>query len=168
MKIRDNWIADQSHLVLDGFGDEVVGFHLAVERKLSTIGDPQISWDMESGETVFVRALFGKRRDLLVIKNKNFPEYSVLLAAQAHGTALHVAWMVLIEPRLAKDVRRALQVGVAPETRFEIGSEMDAIDLMDLRAFLGITRLAFKHAVRELTNQDPELDESPRGAENIE
>jgi hypothetical protein len=167
MKIRDNWVPDQSHMVLDGAGSEVVGFYLAVERKLSSIGDPQISWRMESGETGFVRALLGKRRDLLVIKNQNFPEYSVLLAARAHGTALHAAWMVLIEPRLAKDLRRALRVDAEPETRFEIGSELDAIDLMDLRAFLGITRLAFKHAVRELTDQEPEIDDA-RHAEGVE
>jgi len=158
MKIRDNWIADQSHLVLDGLGDEAVGFYLAVERKLSAIGDPQISWQMESGETGFFHALLGKRRDLLVINNEHFPEYNVLFAAQAHGRALHVAWLVLIEPRLAKDLRRAVQVDAEPGARFEIGSEMDAIDLMDLRAFLGITRLVFKDAIRALTDQEPEDD----------
>jgi len=158
MLIRDAWIPDQSHMVLDGLGDEVVGFRDAVEGKLSAIGDPEISWRMETGETGFFRALLGKRRDLLVITHKNFPEYNVLLAARAHGTALHVAWMLLVEPRLAKDLRRALRIDAEPGTRFEIGAEMDAIDLMDLRAFLGITRLVFKNAIRALSDQEPEDD----------
>lgn len=168
MKLRDSWIPDQSHTVLDGLGDDTVAFYLAAERKLSAIGDPQICWQMQSGETGFFRALLGKRRDLLVINNKNFPEYNVLLAARAHGTALHVAWMVLIEPRLAKDLRRAIQVGAEPGTRFEIGSEMDAIDLMDLRAFLGVTRMVFKDAIRTLTDQEPDDDDADRRAENLE
>jgi hypothetical protein len=166
--IRDAYIPDQSHQVLDQLGDDVVGFHAAVERKLSAIGDPEISWRMETGETGFLRALFGKRRDLLVISHKNFPEYNVLLAARAHGNALHVAWMLLVEPRLAKDLQRALRIDAEPGTRFEIGSEMDTIDLLDFRAFLGITRLVFKHAVRELTNREPDPDESSLDARGIE
>ena len=158
MLIRDAWIQDQSHMVLDGLGDEVVGFRDAAERKLSAIADPEISWRMETGETGFFRALLGKRRDMLVITHKNFPEYNVLLAARAHGTALHAAWMLLVEPRLAKDIRRAFQVDADPGTRFEIGSEMDAIDVMDLRAFLGITRLVFKDAIRALTDHEPDDD----------
>jgi hypothetical protein len=168
MLIRDAWIPEQSHTVLDGLGGEVVGFHDAAERKLSAIGDPEISWRMETGETGFFRALLGKRRDLLVISHKNFPEYNVLLAARAHGTTLHVAWMLRVEPRLAKDLRRALRIDAEPGTRFEIGSEMDTIDLMDFRAFLGITRLVLKHAVRELTDREPDPDESSLDAQGIE
>src|SRR5262249_28935344 len=139
MKIHDGWITDQTHMILDGLGHEVVGFRMAVEQKLSAIGDPEISWRMESGETGFFRALTGKRRDLLVITNERFPEYNVILAARAHGCALHVAWMVLVEPKFAKDVRRALRAYPEPGTRFEIGSEMDAIDMLDFRAYLGIS-----------------------------
>lgn len=168
MLIRDAWIPDQSHTVLDGLGHEVVGFYYAAERKLSAIDDPEISWHMETGETGFFRALLGKRRDLLVITHERFPEYNVLLAARPHGTALHVASMLLVEPRVAKDIRRALRIDVEPGTRFEIGSEMDAIDLMDFRAFLGITRLVLKHALRELTDQESDSDRPSLDAAGIE
>lgn len=168
MKLRDCLISDRSDLVIDGSGEEVVGFHVAVERKLASIRDPEISWRMETGETGFFGALLGKRRDLLVIENKKFPEYAVLVAARAHGTALHVVWMLLIEPRFAKDVRRALRLDAEPGTRFEVGSELDAIDLMDLRAFLGITRLVFKDAIRALTDHEPEEDADTRYSEDVE
>jgi hypothetical protein len=168
MRIRDGWISDQTHTILDGLGHEVVGFHCAIEEKLSAIGDPQISWRSESAETGFFRALFGKRRDLLVINHKNFPEYNVLVAARAHGTALHVAWMVLVEPKFTKDVRRAFRVDPEPGTRFEIGSEMDAIDVMDLRAFLGITRLALKHAVRAMTDEESRIEDASSTGAGVE
>ena len=168
MKLRDSWIPDQSHTVLDGLGDEAIGFFIAAERKLSAIGDAGVYWRMQSGETGFLRGLFGKRRDVLVINHKNFPEYNVVLAARAHGTALHLAWLLLIEPRFAKDLRRAFQIGAEPGTRFEIGSEMDAIDLIDLRAFLGITRMVFKDAIRALTNNEPEDNDDAREISDVE
>jgi hypothetical protein len=159
MKIQDCMISDQAYTLLDGLGQHEVGLHLAVERKLKAIGDPEITSRTESGETGFFRALFGKRRDLLVIQNSRFSEYAVLIAAKPHGTALHVAWMVLVEPRLARDVRRALRIDAEPGSRFEVGAELDAIDLMDLRGFLAVTRLSLKHAIRELTDQESEEDD---------
>jgi hypothetical protein len=159
VKIQDCMISDQAYTLLDGLGQHEVGLHLAVERKLKAIGDPEITSTTASGETGFFRALFGKRRDLLVIRNSRFSEYAVLIAARAHGTALHVAWMVLVQPRLVRDVRRALQVDAEPGARFAIGAELDAIDLMDVRGFFAVTRLALKHAIRELTDQEPEEDD---------
>ena len=41
-----------------------------------------------------------------------------------------------------------------PEARFDIGGELDVFDVMDLKAFIGITRLALKQAIRELTDDD--------------
>ncbi len=168
MKIQDCMISDQAHSLLDGLGPHEVGLHRAVQRKLATIGAPDITWAMETGETGFLRAMLGKRRDVLLIQNIHFTEYAVLVAARSHGTVLHVAWMVLVEPRLARDVRRALRLDADPGRRFEVGAELDAIDMIDLRAFIGITRLALTHAIRELTDGDADdeaLDDGPVTAE---
>ena len=154
MKIQDCMISEQAHSLLDGLGQHEVGLQRAVQRKLAAIGDPDITWAMETGETGFFRAMLGKRRDVLVVNNVRFTEYAVLIAARPHGSVLHVAWMLLVEPRLARDVRRALRLDAGPGDRFEVGAELDAIDLIDLRAFIGITRLALKHAIRELTDGD--------------
>ena len=59
MKLDESMITEQSHMLLDGFGHEVVGLHLAIERCLRSIGDPEISWRMETAETGFFRALAG-------------------------------------------------------------------------------------------------------------
>ena len=59
MKLDESMITEQSHMLLDGFGHEVVGLHLAIERRLRSIGDPEISWRMETAETGFFRALAG-------------------------------------------------------------------------------------------------------------
>ena len=157
MRLHGLLIADQTHSVLDGLGGEVVGLHLAVERKLQTIGDPEISWRMETAETGFFRALAGKRRDMLVIEHSRLREYAVLISSRAHGRVLHVAWMVLVTPRLASDLRRIVRFEAEPGTRFELGAELDVFDVMDLRAFVSISRLVLRSAIRELTDDESVL-----------
>jgi hypothetical protein len=144
-------IAQQSHLVLDKYGSEAVEFHRCIETKLEEISDPNISWEMDSADVGFVRGLAGVRRDFLVVRHRKFGEYAVLISAKAHGTALHVAWMIMTSPRLANDLRRMVRRDDASASRFSIAAELDLFDCMDLEAFLGLARLAFKYAVREVT-----------------
>jgi hypothetical protein len=154
VKLSELMIADQAHSVLDRVGREVVGLHLAVERHLHSIGDPSISWRMETAETGFLRALAGKRRDVLLIQHARLREYVVLISARAHGRVLHVAWMVLVTPRLASDLRRLVRFEAEPGARFDIGAELDVFDVLDLKAFIGITRLALRQAIREITDDE--------------
>ena len=151
-------IAEQAHSVHDGLGRDVVGIQLAVERKLRSIGAPEISWRMETAETGFFRALAGKRRDMLVIEHSRLREYAVLISSRAHGRVLHVAWMVLVTPGLVSDLRSVLRFTAEPEAPLDIVAELDVFDVMDLKAFIEITRLALKHAIRELTDDESVFD----------
>ncbi len=157
MKLRDMLIVDQSNTIIKGLARERVGILLTVERELERVSDSAISWRTETAETGFVRALRGKRRDALRITHKKLPEYTVVVCAQPHGKVLHVAWMVLAAPRLRKDLRRALRLATSSGERFEVGSELDVFDVMDLKAFLGITRLALQDALRALTDDKDAL-----------
>jgi len=143
---------------LDGLGHEVVGLQLAMERKLAAIGDPEISWCSETAETGFFRAILGKRRDAFVVSHRRFREYHFVVFCQAHGTALHVAAIVLVSPTMRNDLRRAVRLDAEPGARFEVGGELDAFDELECRGFLAVARLALRHAIRELTNDDLEED----------
>jgi len=159
MRLHNAMIALQSHLVLDRYGSEAVAFQRCIETKLEEIGDPNISWEMDSGDVGFVRGLAGVRREFLVVRHRKFGEYAVLFSARAHGTALHTAWLVMTSPRISSGLRRMVRRDDASESRLSIAAELDLFDCMDLEAFLGVTRLAFKYAVREVTgdkgNDDP-------------
>lgn len=160
MNIQDYIIAKQSHTLLDGQGGETFGLYEAVEAKLATIADPEVSWSMESGDTGLLRALTGKRRELLRIQHRRFREYTVMIAARAHGTALHVSWLLMVSPSFLKDVRRATGLRSAGDGRFEIGSELDPLDVLDLDAFVAETRLALRAAVHELTELQENAEEA--------
>jgi hypothetical protein len=155
MKLANN-IAEQTHVVLDGCGDDEVGFQLAVERKLELVGAPNIAWSVESGDTGFFRALAGKRRDFLAIRDGRFREYTVLVSARPTGTALHVSWILLADARLLNDLRRVARVEGADGDRLAIGAECDAFAMLDLVDFIAVTRLAFRAAIREFARFDDE------------
>jgi len=156
MRLYEAMIADQSCVLLDGLGQEAVGLFLAVERKLAAMAAPDVTWRMATADTGLVQAFLGKRRDLLVIEHRRLREYAVLISCRAYGAVLHVAWMVLVTPRLANDLHRALRFNTDRGSRFEIGAELDVFDVADLKAFIGITRLALRAAIRELTDDEPD------------
>ena len=165
MKLHESLIAGQSHQLLDELGHEAVGIVLEVERKLRSIDVPEISWQMETG---VLRGMAGKRRDILVVEHAQFCEYKVLIASRTVGSALHLSWMLTVTPRQTKGLRRALRLGVERENRFRIGDELDLFDMFDLNAFVKVTQLALKHAVRILAAGGDPSDEAVEWAPGLE
>lgn len=160
MKLHEMMIAEQFDTLLEGLGQEAVGLQLGVERRLAAMGAPGVSWGMESGEIGFFRALAGRRRDLLCIDYDRLPEYRVLISARPFGSVLHVSWFLFVSPKIGKDIRRAFRLGAEPGKRFEVGAELDLFDLCDLNAFVGLTKLALRAAIRELADAEPEVDDT--------
>ena len=152
MNIQKYTIAEQMNTLLDGLGDEEVGLYSAVERKLAAIAAPDVTWRTETGDTGFLRALVGRRRYQLQIEHARFTEYVVVVSARTYGTVLHVSWLLLAAPRLLNDIRRTLRLGADRESRFDIGAELDDFDILDLEAFVAVTRLALRTAIRELSD----------------
>jgi len=118
-----------------------------------------VTWEMESGDTGLLRAILGRRTDFLRIRHARFSEYSVLVSARANGTALHLSWLVLATARFANDLRRSLRVGVDGGGRFEVGAELDWLDVLRLNDFFAVTKLAFKYAIKAVANAES-IDES--------
>lgn len=162
MRLRDFMIAEQLHRILEGFGHEAVGLTVAVERQLRVVAVPGMSWEMDSVETGLFRGLAGKRRDFLVVKHDRLREYRVLICGRSYGTALLASWIMMASPRLANDVARTLRLTSEREGRYDIGAELDVFDMMDLNAFVGVTRFALKNAIAELT-EEQEADGDPPG-----
>jgi hypothetical protein len=150
MKLHESMIVEHSDTLLDGLGSEAVGFYLAVERKLGLIKAPEVTWAMESGDTGLLRAMLGRRMDFLRIRHARFAEYSVLISARQNGTTLHLSWLVFAAARLANDIRRSLRLDGDGGDRFEVGAELDLLEVLRLNDFFAVTKLAFKSAIQGL------------------
>jgi hypothetical protein len=158
MKLTDYGIAEQSHQLIEGVGDDALGLLAAVERHLAIVDAADLSWEMQSIDTGLLRALSGRCRDFLVVEHAKLKEYQVLISARDYGTALLVTWMLTATPHLKNELVRAIRLSSGVKGRHDIGAELDVFALMDLNAFVAISRLALKKAVAELTN-DEALDE---------
>ena len=154
MKLDASAVADWFDTVLDGLGHDAVGLRLAVERKLSSIGADGISWRMDTIDEGLFRAMAGQRRDFLVIEHRELREYAVLIGAEPEGSALHVVWMLTAQVRLLNDMKRILSPRIDGESRVQLGAELRLLGSLKLSAFVDLTRLALKHAIRQLTNDD--------------
>jgi hypothetical protein len=161
MKLHESMIVEQYDTLLDGLGNEAVGFYLAVERKLGLIEAPGVTWDMETGDTGLLRAMLGRRTDLLRIRHARFSEYSVLVSARQNGTVLHLSWLVLATAKFANDLRRTLRLDGEDGGRFQVGAELDVLDVLRLNDFFAVTKLAFKAAIHEFAHTEPADDSTP-------
>ncbi len=154
MKLSDHQIAEQSHQILEGLGDEALGLLAAVERNLAIVAAPDIAWEMQSVDTGFLRSLAGRRRDFLIVEHTKFKEYLVLIAARKFGTVLQASWLLVASPRLSNQAVRAMRLTADAKGRHDIGSELTVLQTMDLDAFIGITRLCFRKAIAEFIRDD--------------
>jgi hypothetical protein len=161
-------IVETIHRLLPGLGADAIGFLASVERNLAIVGAPDISWAMQSVDTGLFRCLAGRSRHFLSITHAKF-EHIVLIAARPYGTVLQVSWLLTASPRLSKEIVRAVRLTSDAKSRHDIGAELDPFALMDLNAFIDITRLAFKQGVAELT-EDEEAEDSgtPPDIESVE
>ena len=164
MMLTEQHIAEQSHQLLEQLGDESIGLLATVEKHLAIVGAPDISWEQRSVDTGLLRALSGRRRDFLVVEHSKLREYQVLISARAYGTALMVTWMLTATPRLTNEIVRAMRLTSDAKGRHDIGAELDMFALIDLNAFIAITRLVLKKAVADLTD-DEETDQSDSSSE---
>ena len=152
MTLKDHQVVEQAQFLLDGHGHDAVGLLLALERRLEAISAPEVSWFMESGETGLMRSLIGCRRDLLCVKHDRFNEYTAAISARPLGSVLQVSWLLLASPRITNDLRRLFRLGVERGSRFEIGSELDLFEMIDLSGFVSLTRLAVRRAIGDVTD----------------
>ncbi len=156
MKLSAARVAEQFHSLLDGLGADVFGLYLGVERKLNAVGALDVSWHMATGDPGLVRGLLGKRRDLLIVEHARLREFAVVISARGIGTALHVSWMLMASPRIANDLLRTVRITPEGGSRYDLGSELDLLDALDLNGFVALTQLALKSAIRELTKEEPD------------
>jgi len=160
MKLSDHQIAEQSHQLLEGLGDETLALLVAVEKNLTIVAAPDISWEMQSVDTGLLRALAGRSRDFLVVEHTKFKEYRILISARAYGTALMATWMLTASPRLSNDIVRAMRLMAGPDSRRAVGGELTVLEMIDLHAWVSITRLAFRKAIAELAKDDDETGDA--------
>ena len=161
LSLKDGQVVRQWSVLLPNCNGEAPGLLAAIEVNLGSQGVPGLSWKQESASTGFFKALAGKRRDLLVVRNEKFPEWLVCIGAVDYGKFLSVTWYLTTTPKFLNRVRSAAAGDVLVDG-------LDLFDQADVEAFIGVTRIAVVTETRELAKKHQlDLDRLERQARGI-
>jgi len=150
LSLKDGKIAQEWSIMLPECQGGGPGLVEAIQQKFAAYEAPGLSWKEESASTGFMKSLLGKRRDFLVVRNEQFPEWLVCIGARDYGRFLYVVWYLTASPRFVNKIRAAGSGDVLVD-------ELDVFDQQDVNAFVSITRMATVTATEEFAKRR-ELD----------
>lgn len=160
LSLKDGKIVREWSTLLPECQDAGAGLIETIQRKLAAYEVPGLSWKEESASTGFLKGLMGKRRDFLVVRSEQFPEWLVCIGARDYGRFLNIVWYLTTSPKFLNKMRSA----AAGELLVD---ELDVFDQQDVNAFASVTRMATVTATEEFAEQRnldlQRLDRQARG-----
>ncbi len=109
---------------------------------------PGVNWKRESVAPGWLKGLFGKRRDFLLVSNERFDDYLMCIGARDYGTALDVSWYLTGSAKSAV-VKALSQAGGG----LFIALPLDVFDPQDLAAYVTVGHHAMLKAVEDLMRE---------------
>jgi len=165
--LKEGKILDQWATLLEQCQGEEEGVFRLVEEALTGYQAPGVTWKRESVATGFWKALKGKRRDFILVRNERFDDYLIVIGARDYGTSLDISWYLLESAKGL--IRRLLAMipGMWIVLRF-FGQlkALDVFDQQDLRAWVTMGHRSVKKAVEELIEKrklEIQIDWKSRG-----
>ena len=146
LNLKDGKIAREWSTMLPECQAEGPGLVGTIQKKLAAYEVAGLSWQEESASTGFMKSMLGKRRDFLVVRTEQFPEWLVCVGAKDYGRFLNVVWYLTVSPKFLNKMR-----GVGAGTI--LTDELDVFDQQDVSAFAAVTRMATVTATEELAEK---------------
>lgn len=149
--LKEGKIIDQWSTLIEqcqGHGEALLQ---AVEKNLARHQPPGVSWNRESVAPGWLKGLFGKRRDYLLLTHERFADYLMCVGARDYGTNLDVSWYLTASTAsaLIKGLAGIPGVGIAAGM-FAGLQALDVFDQQDLMAYVTVGHHSVLQAVQEL------------------
>jgi hypothetical protein len=138
-KIFHSWAT----LIISGKGRSETIFK-RTEELLRESEAPGVVWERISVTPSWLKGIFGKRRDYLLVKSESLKDYRVYIGARDYGVHLDVQEYVTVEPGFLKKAL-AEKIG-GPGAMFVL----DILDQQDLRAYTTAVHHCLTETVREI------------------
>ena len=161
MNLKDGKIVREWSTLLPECQAEAPGLVEAIKGKLAAYEAPGLSWKEESASTGFLKGMMGKRRDFLIVRSEQFPEWLVCIGAKDYGRFLNVVWYFTTSPKFLNKMRSAAAGDIFVD-------DLDVFDQQDVNAFAAVTRMATVTATEELAKKrDLDLERLDRQARGL-
>lgn len=165
--LKEGKILDQWATLLEQCQGEEEGVFRLVEAALTGYEAPGVTWKRESVATGFWKALKGKRRDFILVRNERFDDYLMAIGARDYGTSLDISWYMLVSA--GGLIKRLLSMipfmGLFLRMIGQV-KNLDVFDQQDLRAWVTVGHHSVKKAVEELIEKrkiEVQIDWKSRG-----
>ncbi len=153
--LKDGKILDEWSNMLGGCAGMAEELIAAVEGRIRAQEAPGVATKRESVAPGWIKGLFGKRRDYLIVTNERFDEFMLCVGARDYGKNLDIAWYLTASPKLFGKSVAAGDV------------DLDVFDKQDLRAYVTIAHHAVLDAVEDVMKRQnldvSRLDRKSRG-----
>jgi hypothetical protein len=152
--LKEGKILDQWSTLMEQCQGQGEGLLKAVETNLEKNQAPGVSWKRESVAPGWLKGLFGKRRDYLLMSNERFDDYLMCISARDYGMNLDVNWYLLGSTKsgLVRALAQVPGVGVAAGMYAALQS-LDVFDQQDLSSYVAVGHRSVLKAVDELGRQ---------------
>lgn len=161
--LKEAKILEQWAVVLERCQGEEEALLRSIEDNLKSFETPGMTWSRETVSPGWLKGLFGKKRDFLIVTHERFDDYTFYVYARDYGTLLDVSWF------LAGSTKNPIVKAVENAAGYIPGSaifRLDVFDQQDLRAYAMVGKLAVQKAVEELRARkklEAEIDWKSKG-----
>ncbi len=149
--LKEGKILDQWSTLMEQCQGHAEGLLQAVESNLKRHEAPGVTWKRESVAPGWLKGLFGKRRDYLLLTHERFDDYLMCVGARDYGTNLDVSWYLTGSTKsvLVRALAQVPGVGVAAGM-YGLLHSLDVFDQQDLTAYVTVGHHSVLDAVEEL------------------
>lgn len=161
--LKDGKIIDSWATLLEQCQGEEEGLLRAVKDHLDTFQAPGVSANRDTVAPGWLKGLFGKKREFLIVTHERFDDYTFFVSARDYGTCLDVSWYLAGSTKNTLVKLATQAVGYIPGSAL---FNLDVFDQQDLRAYVTVGHRAVRKAIEVLIEQrnlKTEIDWKSRG-----
>lgn len=149
--LKEGKIIDQWSTLMEQCQGEGEGLLQITEANLGRYEAPGVNWKRETVAPGWLKGLFGKRRDYLLLTHERFDDYLMCVGARDYGTNLDVSWYLTGSTKSALVRALAGVPGVGAAVGIYAATQsLDVFDQQDLNAYVTVGHHAVLKAVEEL------------------
>ena len=142
--LKDEKIVDSWAMIILGAQGKSDFIFDTTKKLLEKNEAPGVNWELGEVTPSFLKGLFGRKRDFLLVTNEALDDYKMYIGARDYGTNLDVQWFLTCEPGFLKKISSQIDAAAG------LISYLDIFAQQDLRAYATVVHHCLLQAVDSL------------------
>jgi len=145
--LKDEKILESRAMIIAGAQNKVDYVFDNVQKLLEKNQAPGVKWELGEVTPSFLKGLFGRKRDYLLVTNEALDDYKIYIGVREYGNNLDVQYFLTCEPGLFK------KMGDRVDKSMGMITVLDIFAQQDLRAYSTVVRRCIKEVLGTLAKE---------------